>query len=173
MSADGAAGTSGRKVPAPVVGVMGGGSVGSVVTELAEQLGERIARCGWTLLNGGRDAGVMAASARGAARGGGLVVGVLPGSDRTGSSPDLTVVVVTGIGDARNAINVLSSDVVVALPGGAGTLSEISLARKARRPLVLLGWPEGTLAEFSGDAVVRVDDAANAIEAIRHFLESG
>ncbi|MFN8177092.1 MAG: TIGR00725 family protein [bacterium] len=152
----------------PVVGVMGGADAAPETLALAEALGAAIAAAGWILLNGGRDAGVMAASARGAARAGGLVVGVLPGRDRRGASPDLSVAIVTGLGDARNAVNVLSSDVVVALPGGAGTLSEIALALKAGRPVVALGWQRGSLADFEG--IIRAASLAEALDAIRARL---
>ncbi len=153
----------------PVIGVMGGGTASPEVAHLATELGREIARAGWVLLNGGRDAGVMAASARGAREEGGLVVGILPDRDDRRAAPDLTVAVVTGLGDARNAVNVLSSDVVVALPGGAGTLSEIALARKAEKPIVLLGWEP--------DASVGVSDLAWAdtvektMSEVRRHLE--
>lgn len=150
-----------------VVGVMGGARATPEVTALAGELGAAIAAQGWILLNGGRDRGVMEASARGAAEAGGLVVGILPGRDRTGASPHLTVAVVTGLGDVRNAVNVLSADVVVALPGGAGTLSEIALADKADRPVVLLGWDPGRPADLAADA--RVATVAEAIEAVRRL----
>ncbi len=123
----------------PVIGVMGGASVSKSFEAMADQLGALIAGEGWILLNGGRQCGVMAASARGAKRAGGLVIGILQCETADGSSPDLDVAIVTGMGDARNVINVLSSTVVIALPGGAGTLSEIALALKANRPVVLLG----------------------------------
>jgi uncharacterized protein (TIGR00725 family) len=161
-----------RSAHRPVIGVMGGGVAAPPVLDLAEELGRRVAEAGWALLNGGRNAGVMRASAAGAAAAGGVVIGVLPGRDRTGASPHLTYAILTGLGDARNVVNVLSSDVVIALPGGAGTLSEIMLARKNRRPLVLLGWPEGSLAELSGDDVARVGDAAEAITVSRRILEN-
>ena len=151
-----------------VVGVMGGGTADERVLEMAEELGRLIAERGWVLLNGGRDAGVMAASAKGADEAGGLVVGVLPGADRTGATPHLGVAIVTGLGMARNAVNVLSSDVVIALPGGAGTLSEIALARKAGRPLVLLGWAQAAAA--TGPADLATDDPDEALEfAARRF----
>ena len=135
----------------PVVGVMGGASVTEPVLRAAHELGARIARKGWVLLNGGRDEGVMAASARGAREAGGCVVGILPGRDRRGASPDLTVAIVTGMGDARNVINVLSSDVLIALEGGAGTLSEIALALKSGRPVILLGQaPNPQLGAYAG-----------------------
>jgi uncharacterized protein (TIGR00725 family) len=126
-----------------VIGVMGGGTADERVLDDARRVGRLIAENGWVLLNGGRNAGVMAASARGAAEAGGLVVGVLPDRDWECIAPDVDVPVLTGMGDARNAVNVLSSRVVVALPGGAGTLSEIALALKSGRPVITVGYPLG------------------------------
>lgn len=131
---------------APVVGVFGGGRVEASVEQRARRLGEAIAERGWVLLNGGRDAGVMRASAAGAREAEGLVVGVLPTrgeADPAASvAPGVDVAVFTGMGEARNVVNVASSDVAIALPGGAGTLSEAALAAKDGTPLVLLGWDE-------------------------------
>lgn len=117
---------------------MGGGDEDPAAIQLAERVGELIAERGWVLLNGGRPAGVMQASARGARRAGGFVIGVLPTRDKGAVAPDLDVAIVTGMGDGRNVINVLSSDVVIALPGGMGTVSEVALAIKSGRPVVLL-----------------------------------
>jgi uncharacterized protein (TIGR00725 family) len=107
---------------------------------LAEELGERVAREGWVLLTGGRAVGVMAAANRGAKRvPGSLTVGVLPSSTDQGVAADVDLAIFTGMGDARNVINVLSSDVVVVCgAAGAGTLSEAAFAVKSGRPLVLL-----------------------------------
>lgn len=121
-----------------IVGVMGGGDAAPDDLAQAYRLGQQIARQGWVLLNGGRNAGIMAASARGAWDAGGLTIGILPDADRRHASPYVQIPVLTGMGSARNAINVLTSDVVVACPGGAGTLSEIALALKHGRPVVLL-----------------------------------
>ena len=127
-----------------VVGVMGSGSdPGPEVVAMAERLGELIAGRGWVLLNGGRACGVMDASARGASRAGGLVVGVLPDEDGHGASRHLDIAIRTGIGEARNLVNVLSSDVVIAMAGGAGTLSEVALALKAGRTVICLGFDPG------------------------------
>lgn len=123
----------------PVVGVMGGSKVSARVEETALELGALIARRGWVLLNGGRNKGVMAASARGAKEGGGTVIGILPDRSTKQATPDLDVAVVTGLGDGRNLINVLSSDVVIACAGALGTLSEITLALKNGKHVVLLG----------------------------------
>lgn len=123
----------------PVIGVMGGSQATEKVAALARELGGLIAQRGWVLLNGGRNAGVMAASAAGAKAAGGTVIGVLPDATAHRASADLDYVILTGMGDARNLINVLSSDVVIACPGRAGTLSEVMLALNHEKPVILLG----------------------------------
>ena len=126
-----------------IIGVMGGGRAEAQTLDAAYRLGKLIAREGWVLLNGGRAAGVMEASARGASEEGGLTIGILP-DDRPGRASEyIDIPILTGIGDARNYINVLSSDVVVACPGRAGTLSEIALALKNRRKVILLNFDPG------------------------------
>ncbi len=154
---------------APVIGVMGGGDAAPATLAMAHALGARIAKAGWILLNGGRAAGVMAASAEGASEAGGFVVGILPSRDGANDAPStaLDLAIFTGMGDAHNAINVLSSDVVIAMRGGAGTLSEIALAVKARKPIVLLGFDAGhVLPGLVGTGrVAYADDVDAAIAA--------
>ena len=164
----------------PLIGVMGAGEDADARTiALAEALGAAIARRGWGLLSGGRPCGVMAAACRGAmAVEGHLVVGVLPG-DGTGAAAgrqdtaDLDVALFTGLGQARNVINVLSSDVVVVCgAGGPGTLSEAAHALKAGRPLLLLAVPpawQELFGTFGGP--VRISGSeAEAIEALDALL---
>jgi hypothetical protein len=126
-----------------IIGVMGGGEADTATSRAATELGKLIAARGWVLLNGGRDAGVMAASARGAREAGGLTVGVLPDDDTHRLSPDIDIPIVTGMGDARNVVNVLSSHVVIALRGGAGTISEVAHALKFERPVITLDFQLG------------------------------
>ena len=121
-----------------IVGIMGGAKADAKDLKDAYTLGVLIAKQGWLLLNGGRDAGIMSASARGAFDQGGLTIGILPGSDPKEASEYIRIPIATGIGNARNCINVLSSHVVVACPGGMGTLSEIALALKCNKPVILL-----------------------------------
>ena len=92
------------------------------------------------LLTGGRPAGVMEAANAGAKTvAGSLTIGILPSGPDGPVSTHVDVAVFTGLGDARNAVNVLSSDVVVACGvEGPGTASEVALALKARRPIILL-----------------------------------
>lgn len=131
----------------PVIGVMGGGAATPAQIETAYRLGAMIATEGWVLLNGGRNAGIMEASAKGAWDHGGITVGVLPGATLENASQYITIPILTGMGNARNCINVLSSDVVVACPGGAGTFSEIALALKTQKPVILLDFEIGAIFE--------------------------
>lgn len=123
----------------PVIGVMGGGEPSAGSLAAAHELGQLLAQRGWIVLTGGRPAGVMAAASAGAKQvRGSLTLGILPGTG--GAGPDVDLAIFTGMGDARNAINVLTSDVVVACGvEGPGTLSEIALALKAEKPVILLG----------------------------------
>ena len=123
-----------------IIGVMGGGMIDPQDAESAYRLGSLIAEQGWILLNGGRNAGVMTSSARGARESGGITVGILPDDNPHGASPFIQIPILTGMGNARNCINVLSSHVVVACPGGTGTISEVALALKSNRPVILMNF---------------------------------
>ena len=81
----------------------------------------------------------MEAAARGAKEAGGTTIGILPGHDRSAANPYLDHVLTTGMGHARNLAVVSSGDAVIAIGGGYGTLSEIGLAAKIGRPVVILG----------------------------------
>ncbi len=162
----------------PLIGVMGAGEGASTATiALAEELGAAIAGRGWALLSGGRPEGVMAAASRGARRvEGHLVLGVLPGDGRghgRQQTAELDLALFSGMGQARNLINVLSADVVVVCgAGGAGTASEAAHAIKAERPLVLLAVPPLWQEFFcSLSAAVQCTDAvANCCSRIEALL---
>ncbi len=108
-----------------IIGVMGGGRATAGDTKTAYRLGSLIAKQGWILLNGGRNSGIMETSARGARDHGGLTVGILPDDNCSRVSEYIQISLLTGMGNARNCINILSSHIVVACPGEAGTISEI------------------------------------------------
>ena len=158
-----------------IVGVMGGAMVNAETLEKARELGGRIAREGWVLLNGGRNAGVMAASARGAREAGGLVVGILPDDHWGRVSPDVTLPILTGMGDARNIINVLSSHVVVACRGGAGTISEIALALKSGRLAILMDFDtDGIFDRYEREGrLLRAETPRDVIALIKAKAASG
>ncbi|MCS6803676.1 MAG: TIGR00725 family protein [Acidobacteriota bacterium] len=122
-----------------VIGVMGAAQCDEKTYREAVEVGQLIARSGAVLLCGG-GTGVMEAAAQGAKSEGGLTIGIMPGSNERESPPNpfIDVAIFTGMSDARNAINASSSDVIIAVGGGFGTLSEIALALKIGKPVVLL-----------------------------------
>lgn len=151
-----------------VIGVMGGGSCSTETHQMAEELGRLIAQAGYALLTGGRPAGVMEAASRGASQAGGLVIGVLPDDHPSYANEYVDIAIATSMGDGRNLINVLSSDVVVACQGGAGTLSEIALAIKSNRPLILLDFDPGPLSNSARHAT----NPTEAMRQIEMLLQS-
>lgn len=122
----------------PVVAVIGQGSpdAGSVV-EAARSVGELLAGRSATVVTGGLG-GVMNAASEGARRAGGRVVAIIPGTDRALATEHADVVVCSGVGEARNLAVVASADAVIAVGGAWGTLSEIALASRLGRRVVLL-----------------------------------
>ena len=132
-----------------VIAVCGAGKVDDATADLARQTGKALAEAGAALLCGGRG-GVMAAAARGAKEAGGLTIGLLPGVDWSEANEFIDLALPTGLGEARNAVIVRAARAVIALPGGAGTLSEVALALKMGRPVIgLNAWADipGVIAE--------------------------
>jgi uncharacterized protein (TIGR00725 family) len=107
------------------IGLIGGSSPAPKHLQAAEAMGRLIAENGFVLVNGGLK-GVMEASARGAKSRGGWVIGILPGRSTQETNPYTDIVIPTGLGYLRNALVVLNSDILVAIDGSYGTLSEIA-----------------------------------------------
>ena len=123
--------------------VIGSGTATRGLCEKARTVGRLVAERGGTLVCGGLS-GVMEAAARGTTEAGGVAIGILPDEHRRRQNSYLTYSVATGTGQARNLAVVCSGDVVIAVGGEYGTLSEIGLARKVGRPVVVLeGWDLG------------------------------
>jgi hypothetical protein len=137
--------------------------------DAARAVGRLLAQAGATVVTGGLG-GVMAAAGRGARSAGGRVTAILPGTER-GGAHEADAVVCTGVGEARNLAVVASADAVIAVGGGWGTLSEIGLARKLGRPVVLLGsW---RIAEPGArDGASACPTAATPEAAVRIALEA-
>jgi uncharacterized protein (TIGR00725 family) len=158
-----------------IVGVIGAGRASARDETHARKLGELIAREGWVVLSGGRSAGVMDAVSDGAKRvEGSLTIGILPTAESgEGSiSKHLDVAIFTGMGNARNNINVLSSNVVVACgASGAGTVSEIALALKASPPkqVILLTDDAEAITFFKRLDAGMVSVARTPVEAVKRI----
>ena len=157
-----------------LIGVMGAGKLANPKDiEIAYKLGKLIAENGWVLLTGGRQAGVMDAASQGAKAGGGLVVGVLPSNNTAGMSKAVDIPIVTDLGNARNNINVLSSDVVIACGIGLGTASEVALALKNDKPVILLNQTELTyqfFASLTSDRLFHAETVQQAIALVKQIL---
>jgi len=138
---------------------------------LAYDVGAGLAKAGFTVVTGG-EKGAMEAASRGASDAGGLALGVLPGTDRSSANDFADVTVVTGIGHARNLAVVASGDVVVAVGGEWGTLSEIGLAGVLNRPVVLVGgWRLDHQVRLPS-AVHYANDAADAVQTAEKLCRS-
>jgi uncharacterized protein (TIGR00725 family) len=146
------------------IGVVGNATSDPERDALAEQVGRGLAEGGAVVVCGGLG-GVMAAACRGAAGRGGVSLGLLPGEDRREANPWVTIAVPTGLGELRNGLVVRASDVLIAVGGEYGTLSEVALALKLGRTVVGLGtWellrPGGRL----DDGIVPVETPAQAVD---------
>jgi len=138
------------------VAVVGPGDASAAELALAEEVGARLVDMGATIVTGGLG-GVMEAACRGAKSRRGLTIGLLPSLDRSEANGWVDVAIATGLGELRNALIVRTSDALVAIGGGAGTLSEIAFALKLERPVIGIG-------TFNVEGVVQVGTAAEAAE---------
>lgn len=139
--------------------MIGAGECDGATRDQAREVGRQLAEAGCIVVTGGL-AGVMEAASSGAAEAGGLVLGILPGSDPADANPDVEVSIATGMGDARNAIIANTAEAFVAVGGAYGTLSEIAFALKRGKHVVTLGsWdvdPALERASDPADAVAKV-----------------
>ena len=117
------------------IGIIGASECSLEIERLAEEVGREIARNKAILVCGGLG-GVMEASARGAKQEGGITVGILPGFSFEDANSFIDIPIVTGLNHARNVLVVRSSHALIAIEGGYGTLSEIAIALKLRKPVV-------------------------------------
>lgn len=151
----------------PVLGVVGPGEE-ATPRDVADafEVAALAAQAGWVVLTGGRDIGVMDAASRGARSAQGLAIGVLPDRDADSASRAIDVAIVTGLGEIRNQVVVLSSDAIVACGMSAGTSVEVALAIKAKKRVVVVR-PDPEVQAFVeklGGSSVRV--AATPTEAM-------
>ncbi len=146
-----------------IISVIGAGSCGKEIYELARETGRLIAAGGCTLVTGGLG-GVMEAASRGAKEAGGITVGILPGFSKGDANEYVQIPVVTGMSHARNVIVVRSADAVIAIAGEYGTLSEIAIALKLGRPVV------GIRTWDNIEGVIRADSPAEAVRKVMELV---
>ena len=159
----------------PIIGVMGPGeNARPEENEMAFVLGKAIAEQGWIVLTGGRSFGIMEAAMKGAHEANGLTIGVLPTDNTLNSSDDADIKILTGMGSARNMINVLSSHILVVIGMAAGTASEVALAIKANKKVILLHQDEITIRFFKNLGTYKVmvaNTVEETLEIIKDYLK--
>ena len=150
---------------------------------LAEAVGAEVARAGMNLVTGGLG-GVMTAASRGALRarekgkGTGIIIGILPGLEKSAANPYCDVVIPTGLGIGRNLMVVATADAVILVHGGSGTLSEAAFAWQLGKPLVALTGSGGWAGKLGGqrldgrrgEAILNARTAAEAVALVRDEL---
>jgi uncharacterized protein (TIGR00725 family) len=151
------------------VAVCGPDPAAPEVAKQAEEIGRLLAAEGAVLVCGGLG-GVMESACRGASERGGVSIGILPGRDRAGANPHLSISIPTGMGEMRNALIVRAADAVIAVAGEFGTLSEIAFALKSGVPVVGLGTWELSKQGRPVDAFVR---ATSPLDSVREALRLG
>jgi uncharacterized protein (TIGR00725 family) len=150
-----------------VVGVVGTGKDDGQAVKHASALGKLLAAEGWVVLTGGRNAGVMRAVSEGAKKAKGLTVGILP-NKTSGVSPAVDIAIITDLNNARNNLIGLSSNVVIACGiDGPGTASEVALALKNDKKVILLGVDETARAFFRALGKNQVFFADTPVEAVQ------
>lgn len=139
--------------------------------DMAYDLGKAIAQEGWITLTGGRSFGVMDASLKGASEIGGMTIGILPGDNDKNSSEHAQIKIITSMGSGRNYISVLSSHVIVVLGMAAGTASEVALALKSKKKVILLNQDEITIRFFKNLGSYNVLVSKTVEETIKHIKD--
>jgi uncharacterized protein (TIGR00725 family) len=149
------------KLPRIQIGVVGAGECNEAVARQAESVGRAVARAGAVLVCGGLG-GVMEAAARGARHEGGFTLGLLPGVDKEAANGFIDCAVATGLGHFRNFVVAQTADVLIAIAGRYGTLSEIAMALNLGKSVVGLGsWDvDGVVPASSPEEAVRLAIAA-------------
>ncbi|MGZ8481706.1 MAG: TIGR00725 family protein [Candidatus Limnocylindria bacterium] len=161
----------------PFVAVIGDsdprGPEANRILEWAEEIGQQLARGGATLISGGLG-GVMRASARGAVGSGGETIGILPTANASDANEYIRTPIATGLGVVRNLVVVTSADVVIAVGGRHGTLSEIGLAlRMGRHVVALSSWRVESEHRLGGARVHRVRTPREAVELALRLAREG
>ncbi len=146
-----------------IVAVIGNSACSHEEAKVAETVGELLAERGVTVICGGLT-GVMEAVCRGAKSKGGLTIGILPGNDASQANPWVDIPIVTGLGEARNAIVAKSAQAVIAIGGGYGTLSEIAYALKSSIPVIGVNTWSLSRDKREDNSIVRVRNAVEAVE---------
>jgi uncharacterized protein (TIGR00725 family) len=155
-----------------IIGVIGGGNSPDQICRLAEEVGTRIAEGGAILICGGLG-GVMEFACKGAKGAGGTTIGVLPGTNKDDANEHVDIPIATGMSIARNAIITHTADILIAIDGEYGTLSEIGFALNLNKPVIALQtWYLETAGKVDDELFFRIDDAKEAVDLAFKLLSN-
>jgi len=147
------------------IAVIGARACDDRISLLAEQMGELLAKSGYTIICGGLG-GVMEATCKGAKANNGTTIGILPGDNPNDANPFVDIAIATGMGVSRNLIIIRSAIAVVSISGGFGTLSELAFALQLEKPVIGLGsWDVS-------DQIVTASDPEDAMDKLNGLLEN-
>jgi uncharacterized protein (TIGR00725 family) len=110
------------------IGVIGGAQPDQESLQVAFKVGQLIAENQAILVCGGLR-GIMEASSKGAKLAGGMTIGILPGNLTKEANPYVDIPIATGLGYSRNSLVAMNSDILIAIDGQYGTLTEIAYGR--------------------------------------------
>lgn len=150
------------------IGLIGAGEAAPDTLRMAFEVGALIAKTDAILVCGGLG-GVMEEACRGAKTQGGTTIGILPGEKRTEGNSYLDFAIATGVGYARNLAITATADILIAVGGEYGTLSEIGFARKLRKKVI--GLSTWSLQNTAGaEHIIRANSPEEAVELAMKFI---
>jgi len=146
-----------------VVSIVSGHSCTKEVEQIAHELGRKLAKVVDIMVCGGLS-GTMRAVCRGFKAGDGLTIGIIPSYDKKDANEFVDIVIPTGLGLARNILVVQAGDIVVALPGEHGTLSEIAYGLQFGKPIISLG-------SWDIKGVIKVNSVQETVKKVKELLK--
>lgn len=153
-----------QNLPTMIIGICGGSEISEDIYELAYETGKLLGERNVITLTGGRG-GVMEVASKGSKAAGGITMGILPSSSASEANRYVDIPIGTGWREGRNFLIPYVSDAIIAIDGGYGTLSEVALAQKLGKPVVVLGPP---IVDFS--EIERFFDPQKALERLLSII---
>jgi uncharacterized protein (TIGR00725 family) len=165
----------------PSIGIIGPNAdkCSGEVYEFALKLGVELSLRDLHLVSGGKQ-GIMEAVFKGTKSVKGskaLTIGIIPEDDKKFANDFCDVVIPTGIGTARNKLIINTSDIIIAIAGGAGTLSEMAFAWQMRKPIIAYTQFEGWAKRLADKKIdnqpnTNIQPANSLVELLRQLDES-
>ncbi len=160
------------------IGIIGSGLISKEAYKFCMELGSALVTEGYRLINGGAG-GVMEATFRGARESKsyfeGSTVGILKGHRKSDANKYCDIIIPTETGISQNIIIINTSDILIAVSGGAGTLSEIAFAWQKNKTVLCVtlfdGWAKQLAATKLDKKNVDLLIPVSSIDEIINYLK--